>query len=285
MISEDLPNAISSPESEDGPTLFTWRESIQMFRESGRDPAPVSPSQPRGNKKGEPTIDISGRNGFASSGSRSLQSFLESRLQARFGTDGSIWWHQTWNPKVTQSGRRYLEHTPSAHLTSGNDCGFWHTPRVTEIVEDPKKSSQRLRDRKETTCTNLTSQAIYLFPWAIPRANDAEKRGNIGSDPKNGLPGQVTGIWATPSARDWKDTPGMARESRNPDGSLRKRLDQLSRQIGLISNGSGAGTEKRGRLNPAFSRWLMGYPKEWCEAAIRAKRLMPTTARRREKKD
>jgi len=39
------------------------------------------------------------------------------------------------------------------------------------------------------------------------------------------------GAWATPSARDWKDTPGMSTESTNPDGSKRKRTDQLARQI------------------------------------------------------
>lgn len=40
--------------------------------------------------------------------------------------------------------------------------------------------------------------------------------------------------WATPSARDWKDTPGMATTGTNPDGSPRSRLDQLPRQVALV---------------------------------------------------
>lgn len=39
----------------------------------------------------------------------------------------------------------------------------------------------------------------------------------------------ASGGWPTASSRDWKDTPGMATEATNPDGSTRKRVDQLPR--------------------------------------------------------
>jgi hypothetical protein len=39
--------------------------------------------------------------------------------------------------------------------------------------------------------------------------------------------------WTTPSARDWKDSPGMAETGTNPDGSTRSRTDQLPRQARL----------------------------------------------------
>jgi len=37
--------------------------------------------------------------------------------------------------------------------------------------------------------------------------------------------------WPTPSKRDYKDSPGMAKEGTNPDGSKRNRVDQLGRKV------------------------------------------------------
>jgi hypothetical protein len=36
---------------------------------------------------------------------------------------------------------------------------------------------------------------------------------------------------------------------------------------GMTLSGSPAQTESKGQLNPAFSLWLMGYPKEWLNYA------------------
>jgi hypothetical protein len=84
--------------------------------------------------------------------------------------------------------------------------------------------------------------------------------------------------WPTASARDWKDTSGMSETGTNPDGSTRSRLDQLPRVAGLTAIGSPAATEKPGQLNPAHSRWLMGYPAEWDACAPTA---MPSSRKSR----
>jgi hypothetical protein len=86
--------------------------------------------------------------------------------------------------------------------------------------------------------------------------------------------------WATPGARDHKDSPGMSETGVNPDGSIRNRLDQLGRQVGQTLTSSPAATAKLGVLNPNLPRWLQGYPVEWCQAAIRAHRAMPTKRRK-----
>lgn len=44
--------------------------------------------------------------------------------------------------------------------------------------------------------------------------------------------------WATPSSRDWKDSPEMATEGVNPDGSHRERDDRLPRQAHLFTPGA-----------------------------------------------
>jgi hypothetical protein len=120
--------------------------------------------------------------------------------------------------------------------------------------------------------------------------------------------------WPTTTTRDWKDSSGMAKEATNPDGTARNRMDRIalllagyptpkaqdaesagrvnsrqvldsltdvSRNIGMTSSTSPAPMAKRGQLNPSLSRWLMGYPRAWCEAAIEAWHRTPTTRRKR----
>jgi hypothetical protein len=110
--------------------------------------------------------------------------------------------------------------------------------------------------------------------WPTPKASAAGETSRSG-DRKNeplmgGLMRGATGV--TPSARDWKDTAGMA--TTGPGG--RNRLDQLPRQMaatalsGPTPNGFTATTAKRGAPNPAHPCWLMGYPVEWLHGAVLA---------------
>lgn len=82
----------------------------------------------------------------------------------------------------------------------------------------------------------------------------------------NGLLGRVcwmTAPWATPKVQDLKHHP-----SNGVNTALQGRQIHLPHQAGMLLNGSPAPTAKSAQLNPAFSRWLMGFPPIWCVAAI-----------------
>lgn len=132
-----------------------------------------------------------------------------------------------------QSGE-LSERTMPAHLTSGIASGFLPTVQASEA----RQGLQIRREGKKGTQQSLTT---VIKMWPTPRANDAEKRGNIDAqNPRNGLAGAVR--MPSPSATDWK--------SSSKDGQRRRQLTDPA--MGVIPPG--------GRLNPEFVEWLMGWP-------------------------
>lgn len=69
------------------------------------------------------------------------------------------------------------------------------------------------------------------------------------------IAGKDSGWWLpTPIARDWKDTPGMAKSA-----GKRKRTDTLPRAIYARESS----TALDGMLAPQFALWLQGFPPDW----------------------
>jgi len=114
--------------------------------------------------------------------------------------------------------------------------------------------------------TDRLPAAAHLASWPTPMAgtpaqNGYNEAGNTDSSRKT----VALASWPTPTSRDHKDAASTLENT--PVNAL------LGRQaLGTILSGSPAPTEKRGQLNPAFSRWLMGFPAEWDDCAPTATR-------------
>lgn len=107
--------------------------------------------------------------------------------------------------------------------------------------------------------------------WPTPRKSD-DQGGPRQYDGKRGatLREAIAG-WSTPANRDYCH-PNLKTYTERGGG---RKGEQLANQVvhfGPALLGSPASTARRGALNPAYSRWLMGYPEEWDVCAPTATR-------------
>lgn len=129
--------------------------------------------------------------------SERLQRNLEKALKSRLSGRGSMIYSTAWKPHVTPLGRAICRLRASALRTSAS------AP---------------------------TLEPSALSGWPTPTAANGTGAGTRGREGGMNLQTEATlSGWPTASARDWKDTAGMATTGVNPDGSERTRLDQLPR--------------------------------------------------------
>ena len=224
----DILSAISLPESVDGPMRSNSLESPKP-PSSGRDHAHANLSARQAKEKG---LMTSGTYGLPSSGSSSSAALAESMANnLRTLVSGSIWYRQTWKRKATPSQRQYWAHTASRLRTCDSDSIGWPTP----IANDATGS---------THCYGKSKERILKLPGAAQLAN-----------------------WATPCARDYRYANLKSYKERG-GGMKGESLNNQVVHSGPIATGSPALTGKRGQLNPAHSRWLMGFQPEWDDCAV-----------------
>jgi hypothetical protein len=142
-------------------------------------------------------------------------------------------------------------------IQKGNPARMWPTPTATNNGPGLDKNNPRGIQQGNALATAVLWESKG---WPTPIVQDSDKATKkMRKNHQNNLTAVVFDqeSFPTPSARDWKDRPGMAKTAINPDGSERKRNDQLARAV--------YGTENpiSGQLNPDWVEWLMGVPIGW----------------------
>ena len=217
------PNATSSLVSVAGPTHSNSPVGRQRDL-FGPEAAPANHSATQASNLAPPTNATSGQPSSPLSASADLQRSLASRLRARLHSAGSMEYALTWKERTTPSLRQICALRAQAHPKSASASSGWPTP----IKQDGASSG--VRDYKPTAThhsgTTLTDAA------------------------------RLAG-WATPTVQDAKNNAGPSQFQRNSNPL------NVEATFGVPTNFSPAPMEKRGALNPAHSRWLMGFPAGW----------------------
>jgi hypothetical protein len=158
----------------------------------------------------------------------------------------------------------------------------WGTPTACDSNRAPAP---------DFTTKNLTlNHGAVLTGWPTPRAVDGLKGVDPTADTLRGTDLPTTASWTlsgwqTPCVDGFRKR-GGARSDELGNQELVKNVAQPARLTasGQLLTGSHAGMASGGLLNPAHSRWLMGYPAAWDSCGATAMQSTSTPRKRSSKR-
>ena len=270
------PSVISSQESGCGPSP-SGKPAGRMTGEYGQEVARASLSPRQAKERGFLTSGIFGQHSSTSSRSAALTSLLESKLKQQLSNLGSTLYKLTWKALVTPQGRSVPLLRASVLRTSGPESIGPGSPTSSSVVGWVTPTTRDWKDGAE--CLNvpinsLLGRMVWLAGWPTPQHHDAKmalspvamenwlSRANHGSE-LGATAYQVMG-WATPSSQDAVRgvRPPRAHDTGVP---LTQQAGQMD--FGKMPTGCPSGIPSSAQLNPAHSRWLLGLPVTWDDAA------------------
>jgi hypothetical protein len=190
--------------------------------------------------------------------SRKLQAHLESALKRQINLENSPEYALTWSTWDMPSGPPICRLRASARRTSDSASSGWPTPKQTNGTNGIASFQAALREARRKGPNNSLDLIAQLAGWPTPDASaanitDATWRERREAMKAKGINGNGFGL-----------TLGQASQLA---GQPTPNLNDQVRLSGPAPPGSPASTAGRGALNPAFSRWLMGFPPEWDDCA------------------
>ncbi len=195
-------------------------------------------------------------------------------------------WPLEWDQELQGWATSRSEDAESSGMRHGRGVADTLTAQATHLSGWPtaQAGSKATETYNEAGNTDSGRQTVALSGWPTPTKGNAEGSQNMtgmtsvgkradGSKGTVSLPGvaKLSG-WPTSRANDGT---GPQQPPNRQGGEILKQTAQLSGPAritpdGKMLTGSTARMESGGQLNPHHSRWIMGYPRAWCDCAVTA---------------